>query len=531
MKSRFKNYRPILFSILVLFSCLAKAIGQHLIPQELVLPIYGKLMLIGTGEISARVGATFAFLAGQKDGKLVILRKARGREIGIRQQWKELLGSIKEIQLDKPNNTLPDADLTALRAATAVWLTDDFSDYSAATQLLEELSALLRRDGVVGGQGLAAESMARLVKDGSGFRDGFNLLPNSIVVASKDRSDQLAEMFKRLPGRVGWEIPPQAAVVIHDSRKISVIGEAEITLRIAANGEWPERLAHFGPPIKELPYTTDLISWNRSATARLGEIFPPAVATVPEVPKGALLIIGGHGDPEGTWEKVVDFTGGKDAHYVCLSQTESCPAAEKLRSLGCRNIAIHLVTDGVNGIGQGSEASLLQDLEKADAVYFGGGRTYRFMDAYLGTPAQKLMNAVLERGGIIIGSSAGAQIQGDFLLRGDPRTNDTLWMEGNDRGLGFLRGVIIDAHFRERGRENILPSILIKHPQMLGIGIDETTAIFVQGTTAEVIGPHSVSFYNLEKDQKAAMSSIEVSKPVVLMAGQKYDLKLRKQIE
>jgi len=531
MKSRFKNLTAILFSLLIVFGYIAEAIAQHPVQQELVSPIYGKLMLIGTGEMSARAGATFAFLAGEKDGKLVIVSKARGREIGIRPQWQELLGSISVIQLDQSNNTLPEADLAALRAATAVWLADDFSDYSTATQLQNELKSLLRRDGAVGGQGLAAESMATLLKNGNGFRDGFNLLPNSIVLSSKEGEEQFDQMLKRLPGRVGWEIPPQAAVVIHDSRKISVIDYPEITLRTAANGEWPERLAHFGPPINELPYTTDLISWNRSATARLGEIFPPAVAPVPEVPKGALLIIGGHGDPEGTWEKVMDFAGGKDAYYVCLSQSESCPAAEKLRSLGCRNIAIHLVSTGVDGIGQGRKASLLQDLEKADAVYFGGGRTYRFMDAYLDTPAQKLMNAVLERGGIIIGSSAGAQIQGDFLVRGDPRTNDTLWMEGNDRGLGFIRGVIIDAHFRERGREKNLPSLLIKHPQMLGIGIDETTAIFVQGTTAEVMGPHAVSFYNLETGQKRADSSIEVSKPVVLMAGQKYDLKLRKQID
>ncbi|MBN1199153.1 MAG: cyanophycinase, partial [Bacteroidales bacterium] len=444
--------------------------------QELISPIHGKLMLVGTGEISARAGATFAFLAGEKEGKLVIIRKVRERDFGVLPQWQDLLDSLSVIQLDPSVKTLPEASLTALRRATAVWISDDFSDYSVATQLQTELTSLLRRDGTVGGQGLAAESMATLMIHGDGFRSGFNLLPNSIVVASKEGAAQFDEIVQRNTGRVGWLLPSQAAVVISDGRKISVLDYPEITIRTAANGEWPERVAHFGPPVDELPYTTDLISWNRSATDRLGEIFPPAVAPVPEVPKGALLIIGGHGNPEGMWEKVIDFAGGKEAYYVCLSQTERCTAAEELRSLGCRNIAIHIVMAGVDGIGQGSEVSLLKDLEKADAVYFGGGRTYRFMDAYLDTPAQKLMNAVLERGGIIIGSSAGAQIQGDFLVRGDPRTNETLWMEGNDRGLDFIRGVIIDAHFRERGRENILPSLLMKHPQMLGIGIDETTA-------------------------------------------------------
>jgi len=531
MKFKFKNSLAIIFPILFGLGCIASVNAQEATPQELVSPIYGKLMLVGAGEITPRVVATFAFLSGEEDGNLVIISKTRGHEDRILPQWQETIGSVSVIKLDKATSTIPEPDLAAIRAATAVWLTDDFLGYAAALQLKDELKSLLLRDGVVGGQGLAAESMATLLNAGKGFRDGFNLLPNSIVQASKEESDQFAETLKELPGRVGWEIPPAAAVVIHDSRKISVIGYPDITLRTAANGEWPERVATFGPPIDELPYTADLISWNRSGTARLGDIFPPAIAPAPEVTNGALVIIGGHGYPDGMWEKVIEFAGGKDAHYVCFAQSESSTGAEKLRERGCKNIAIHVVKTGVDGIGQSSDPQLLEDLKKADAVYFGGGRTYKFMDAYLDTEAHVLMNKVLERGGIILGGSAGAQIQGDFLVRGDPRTNNTVWMEGSDVGLGFIQGVIIDVHFRERGRENILPELLVQHPQLLGIGIDETTAIWVQGTTAEVLGPHSVSFYNLQSLQKPEASAADVDKPVILMNGEKYDLKLRKQID
>jgi cyanophycinase len=525
--SKLKYIITLLFLILFGFGCIVNTIAQQSTHQELISPINGKLMLVGSGEISARVGATFAYLSGEEEAKLVILVKPGKRDTEIPSYWQELIGNITIIKLDKADNTLAKADLEALRDASAVWLEDDFSDYASGSQLKYELKSLLRRDGTVGGQGVAAESIATLVKDGSNIRDGFNLLPNSIIQASKDGEGEFTKTLNRLPGRVGWEIPPRGAVVIHSGREISVIGDPEITLRTPANGDWPQRVASFGPPIDELPFTTDLISWNRSATARLGELFPPAEAPVPEVPNGALVIIGGHGFPEGMWDRVIEFAGGTGANYVCFAQSAGSTGAEMLRERGCKNIAVHLVRTGVDGIGQGNDARLLEDLEKADAIYFGGGRTYKFMDAYLDTEAHMLMNNVLERGGIILGGSAGAQIQGDFLVRGDPRTNNTVWMEGNDVGLGFIRGVIIDVHFRERGRENILPELLIQHPQMLGIGIDETTAIWVEGTTAEVLGPHSVTFY----DQNPDVSFKKIGSPVILMKGEKYDLKLRKQID
>ncbi len=116
---------------------------------------------------------------------------------------------------------------------------------------------------------------------------GFNLLPNSFILAGDSNKEIFIEILNNHPGKVGWEIPPYAAVVIHNGRQISVIGYPEITLRTPANGQWPARITSYGPPIDELPYTTDLISWNRSGAARLGNIFPPAIAPVPEVPNGA----------------------------------------------------------------------------------------------------------------------------------------------------------------------------------------------------------------------------------------------------
>jgi cyanophycinase len=531
MKTLLKIKNLVALLLTIQFGFIAGVLAQQSLSTELTDPIHGKLMLVGTGEMSTRVIATFAYLAKQEEGNLVILSKAAGRDINIASQWKELIGTVSEIELGMTDNILSETDIATLQEATAVWLSDDFSKHHVGSQLTNELKELIHRDGVIGGQGTAAESMATFVKVGEELRDGFNLLPNSFILATKSGEDHFINTINSLPGRVGWQIPPKGAVVIHEGRQISVIGDPHITLRTPANGSWPERIDSYGPPIDDLPFTADLISWNRSATARLGEYFPPEVAPVPEVPNGALVIIGGNGYPDGMWARVIGFAGGKDANYVCFTQSANSTGARKLREHGCKNIAIHLVKTGVDGIGQGKDPQLLEDLKNADAVYFGGGRTYKFMDAFLDTEAHMLMKKVLERGGIILGGSAGAQIQGDFLVRGDPRTNNTLWMEGNDIGLGFIRSVIIDVHFRERGRENTLPSLLVKHPQMLGIGIDETTAIWVQGTTAEVLGPHSVTFYDLENVKDLNPSSVKIQNPVILMAGEKYDLKQRVQID
>jgi cyanophycinase len=357
---------------------------------------------------------------------------------------------------------------------------------------------------------------------------GLDLLPNSIVDAtSENSSETLRSALKMKPARVGWEIPPGAFVVVHDGRRVGVIGPTEINIRVAARGDWPERVQSFGPPIDDLPYTTDLMAWSRSAQARTQPRFPPKVAPTPAVANGTLIIIGGGGSTPDMWTRLIDSAGGKDANYVCLSQSDDSYEANKLQELGCQNVQVfHSYLNGKTAPGDGTD--IVAALEYADAVYLGGGRTFRFMDAYQNTKSHQLMRNILAKGGVIAGTSAGAQIQGDFLVRGDPRTNQTLWYKGNDTGLGFIRGVIIDAHFRQRQRHKVLPDLLKIHPQMLGIGIDEATAIVVTGTTAEVLGRHSVSFYDYASKPGSEASPAD---PVVLSASQKYDLKNRKLIE
>lgn len=508
------------------YSFFAQSINnQEQYSEEIIKPIYGSIILVGSGEIAPSVNAAFLYLSKEKEGKLVVIKK-RKKKIEIPESWKNNIGNVVEIQIEE-GKKLSSVQLKSLNTATAIWLDGDFSENEIILEFKPILKALLKREGVIGAQGKSAEILGAVFQRKNKILTGFNLLPRSFIWTQKD-SIKFNTIIDKQPGIVGWNIPSQSAVIIHKDRDVSVLGYKEVTLKVSANGNWSSRSAKFKESVK-LPYATDLISWNRSAFQRTRELFPPKIAPIPNVKNGALMIIGGSGYPVGMWERVVKFSGGKEANYVCISQSESSYGAKKLKGLGCKNVLVFHTKVGTDGIGQGETLKLIEAIKNADAVYFGGGRAYKFMDAYLNTTVQKEIIKLLERGGLVLGTSAGAQIQGDFLVRGNPKINKSIWMEGNDEGLGFLKGVIIDAHFRQRGRETKLPHLLVKHPQMLGIGIDEATAIFVQGTTAEVLGPNFVTFYDLSNYKRREVPIKKIGNPIILKNGEKYNLELRKK--
>jgi cyanophycinase len=165
-------------------------------------------------------------------------------------------------------------------------------------------------------------------------------------------------------------------------------------------------------------------------------------------------------------------------------------------------------------------------LKKATGIWFGGGRQWNFVDAYEGTKLPELFREVLNRGGVIGGSSAGATIQGDYLIRGAPAGPNIMMSEGYERALGFLPGVAIDQHFSARNRFADMTAFMAKYPQYLGIGLDESTAIVVQGSIAEILGKGKVHFYDSNKPVKNGDPDYEA-----FPAGTKYDLAKRKKIE
>ena len=116
---------------------------------------------------------------------------------------------------------------------------------------------------------------------------------------------------------------------------------------------------------------------------------------------------------------------------------------------------------------------------------------------FRGDPASALLE-VLEGGGGVGGSSAGATILGSYLVRGDTRTN-TIMMGDHEEGFGLLRDVGVDQHLLRRNRQFDLIEVIRSHPGLLGIGIDEDTAIVVQGDAFEVIGSGYVAIYDHQR--------------------------------
>jgi cyanophycinase len=137
----------------------------------------------------------------------------------------------------------------------------------------------------------------------------------------------------------------------------------------------------------------------------------------------------------------------------------------------------------------------VKPIAAARGVFFTGGRQWRLADAYLNTRTQRELQQLLDRGGVIGGSSAGATILGSFLVRGDTKGNE-LMIGDHLTGFGFLKNSAIDQHLLRRNRQFDLIEVIEKHPTLLGIGIDENTAVVVEGDRFDVIGQGYVAIYD-----------------------------------
>lgn len=138
--------------------------------------------------------------------------------------------------------------------------------------------------------------------------------------------------------------------------------------------------------------------------------------------------------------------------------------------------------------GEADSEAFVAPLRSATAVFFGGGRQWRLVDAYAGTRTERELRAVLDRGGLIAGTSAGATIQGSYLVRGAPEGNEIMMAPGHERGFGYITNAAIDQHVLVRGRAADLAGVVAAHDGLLGIGIDESTAVIVRRNRMTVLG-------------------------------------------
>ncbi|WP_456424640.1 cyanophycinase [Rhodocaloribacter sp.] len=213
---------------------------------------------------------------------------------------------------------------------------------------------------------------------------------------------------------------------------------------------------------------------------------------------GALLLAGGGVHDPAIYERFIALAGGPDAPIVVIPTAGGAddygpdwPGTRVFEHAGATHVTVlHTYDPEV-----ADTDAFVEPLRAARGVWFTGGRQWRLADAYLGTKVHEELWKLLERGGVIGGSSAGATIQGSYLARGDTQTN-TVMMGDHEEGLGFLKNTAVDQHVLRRNRHFDLLEIIEARPELLGLGLDEDTAIVVRGDRFEVIGRHYVAVYD-----------------------------------
>ncbi len=213
---------------------------------------------------------------------------------------------------------------------------------------------------------------------------------------------------------------------------------------------------------------------------------------------GSLVVVGGNMQDRAIYERFIELAGGPEAKIVYIptagggeSYDQFCSCLNRWREYGAEEIQLLHTYDKA----EADTDAFVAALRDATGVFFGGGRQWRLVDAYAGTKTEEALRQVLERGGVLGGSSAGASILGSFLVRGDTRTN-TVMMGDHQVGFGYLRGVGIDQHVLRRNRQFDLVEVIEAHPELLGIGLDENTALVVQGDIGQVMGASYALIYD-----------------------------------
>jgi cyanophycinase len=216
---------------------------------------------------------------------------------------------------------------------------------------------------------------------------------------------------------------------------------------------------------------------------------------------GALVIVGGAMRDRAIVDRFLDLAGGADVPIVMIPTAGGADEYDQywrgqrqFKEAGATDLVVlHTYDRDV-----ANTEEFVRPIKNARGVWFGGGRQWRLADAYLGTRVHEELWALLERGGVIGGSSAGATIQGSYLARGDTETN-TIMMGDHIEGMAFIKDVAIDQHLLKRNRQFDLIEIVEAFPNMLGIGLDENTAIVVQGDRFDVIGQSYVAIFDHNK--------------------------------
>jgi cyanophycinase len=262
----------------------------------------------------------------------------------------------------------------------------------------------------------------------------------------------------------------------------------------------------------------------------------------PQEPKGTLVIIGGHEDKEGDCtilKEVARHLPNRRLVVTTVASHEPEGYFESYRRafarLGVQDVSELYIDNRAESI----DSPKLRELDGIDGIFFSGGDQLRISSQIGDTPFETRIQTLFRNGGVVAGTSAGASAMGEtMLIRGPSAESHRIGELHLAPGLGLLPDVIIDQHFAERGRIGRLLGAVALNPRILGIGIDEDTAIVVRGRHCRVIGSGAVYVIDgagitrsnvAEAEERRALSMFDV-RLHVLGSGDAFDLGKRQPI-
>jgi cyanophycinase len=260
--------------------------------------------------------------------------------------------------------------------------------------------------------------------------------------------------------------------------------------------------------------------------------------------KGILVIIGGAEDRNGDRRILREFirlAGGRNAHIVVLTAATSEPReagetyVEVFERLGAARVWVVDTRDQEDA----NHIDAVRAIGQATGIFFTGGDQARIVERIKGTILEDAIRKRYDEGIVIAGTSAGAAIMPEVMIvRGDSETSPRSDAVTLGSGMGFVSGIVVDQHFAQRGRLGRLLTALVLKPAVIGVGVDENTALIVNGDQFEVLGEGAVTIVDesemtySNRDsrwQDEAMSVFGV-KLHVLAEGCRFNVRTRQPI-
>ncbi len=253
---------------------------------------------------------------------------------------------------------------------------------------------------------------------------------------------------------------------------------------------------------------------------------------------GKLIIIGGGSRPDALVERIIEESKLRTGGYcVILPMSSEDPdssvyyASQQFLKKGITKLyGFNFKKD------QPIRTTWVDSIRTANLIYITGGDQTRFMNIVAGTEIEKAIHEAYQKGCVISGTSAGAAVMSKLMITGNElkhkeysATFQTIEPDNIEikTGLGLLPNAIIDQHFLIRSRHNRLITAVIEHPEMVCIGIDESTAILVNGKDVEVLGASQVIVYKnptkskVVKNEKLGTRKLNVD---VYLPGEKFTI-------